>query len=358
MQGCWSGLSSDGGIVWRWHQSDTEIYGPVFSPDATEIAFARKHHIPDGHEAEGIPEAKRKEESRRIDGNERYADPQIIVLRVGGDPPTAIDWGWAPAFSPDGNTLAGNEIRLYDRTRKTVNVLATPAAGFLSDPLFSPDGRYVVYSIGGAVNGAYGGNVGLGRVALNSATVEILYPPSKNYDLFHLVDPKRFVSDRLLALRCRPAVAGTYVADEYECDLVDARPPQPVVYSWGRHRSVDLGSFAFAQGPDGELLVYNKGWRPAGRTSSPSGFSGPPTPTDERPGIPSPNAMLVADANDSTIVVRDLRTNAKRREWKLAGPIRDSTWSRDSKVLAVVVTHYRSHEEKRFDFDEVIVLRP
>lgn len=172
--------------LWTWQEPDTELYQPSFSPDGSEIALVRKRHIPDFAEADGLSEDDLKKRTAPIDKNERYADPEVIVLKIGDKTPSRLDWGWSPAFSPDGThiayafqkkpisrfrilaeTMEGNDIRLHRRADKSVRVLASPKTGYLDSPVFSPDGRTIRYSLCAAVNGAYGGEVGVAEVPLD-----------------------------------------------------------------------------------------------------------------------------------------------------------------------------------------------
>ena len=371
---CSAGESTmpEDGVVWRWHESNTELYSPEFSLDVTEIVLVRKRHGLDGHEAELAPKARLREQTNLIESDERYEDPQIVVLDQYGLT-DVIDWGWAPTFSADGKqvayaaqtkpisglrvlagTLAGNEIRVRNRSSKTNRTLAKPETAYLSDPLFSPDGQYVVYSIGGATNGAYGGNIGLARAALDSAESETLYSPTKDHDLFHLVDPKRFVSGRLLAVRCTPAGEGLYLADEYDCDLLDVGPPQSTVYSWGRRPSHQIRPLEFTEDPEGKLLVYDQGWQTVGSHLQPRAL--PHNGSRRRPAIASPNAEFVADVSESTVTIRELANDVVRREWEFGSRIQDLVWSRSSRHIAVIITHYKDQEQIQFDYDELVVL--
>ena len=373
------------GVVWQWHQSDTELYQPRFSPDGREITVVRKRHIPDGHEAETLPAKQKRERFNRIDLDERYADPEVIIAEVGSDMITHIDWGWSPAFSPGGNriayahqlkpisrfralakTMEGNEIRIYDRSLKAIRTVASPEQGYLANPMFSPDGKYLVYSIGGPVNGAYGGNIGLARVSLDSARSEVLCAPSRT-DRFEndRIDQTGYVSDQLFALMHR-------IVDEseYECELIAVGTKPNVVYSWGRIRDVSPSKPAFSQGAGGEILIYDVpvlsegaggemvikdgSWHTIGnKTPLYTAWPG-----EHAPGIVSPNGLLLAISNESGISVRELGSGAKVRDWNLAGPVQNIIWSSDSKRLAVTISHYRDKEEFLFEFDELIVLEP
>jgi hypothetical protein len=203
------------------------------------------------------------------------------------------------------------------------------------------------------VNGAYGGNIGLASVTLSSNTVELLYPVSKDYDLPHLIDPKGFVSGRLLFVRRRPAATGYYMADEYDCELLEVGQPPTVLYSWGRRKMTDARDLAFAQGEDGKPWVYDEGWHPVGEGHVKQNNTG--SAANQSAGTPSPNGIFLAVAADSHLTVHELQSGAVRRECDVAGPVQDIAWSQDSRHLAVIVTNYSDREEEIFDFDEVLV---
>jgi len=69
---------------------------------------------------------------------------------------------------------------LYDRKTKNRKTAAVPEFGHLTDPVYSPDGQRVLYSLADAVNGAYNGNGGLGQAVLSTGTQEGLYPPTRD----------------------------------------------------------------------------------------------------------------------------------------------------------------------------------
>lgn len=356
------------GIAWRWHRSGYDLYDPAFSPDGTEIVLVRQRHHPDGHEAEETPREDLDEIGRLIAADARYADPEVIVVQVGsGEASERIDWGWAPAFAPDGTriafaaqtnpisgyrilaeTLAGNEIRIYDRGTRRIDVLAKPETDYFADPVFSPDGRQLAFSLAGALNGAHGGNVGIANADLEAGTVEVVYPVTREHDLLHIVDPKRFVGERLLARVCRPDEPGTWLANHYNCDVIAPGVPRETVFSWGRRTLEDLRRLDFAAGPAGELLVHDDEWRPS---TSAAG-----SPTDKYPfdraRTVSPDGRLVAESGYAGVRVRQLADrSAPARSWAFEGEMRQMTWSPDSKRLAIVVTQYRPST-----FDELLLL--
>src|SRR5689334_23139214 len=91
---------------WRWHEASVELYEPAFSPDGSEVAFVRKRHVPDGHEAESTREAVLEQLHQAIQKDPRYADPEVVVVAYGSATLRSVDWGWTPAFSPDGSAIA------------------------------------------------------------------------------------------------------------------------------------------------------------------------------------------------------------------------------------------------------------
>lgn len=358
--------STVAGAVFEWHEANTELYAPVFSPDGAQVAFVRRRHHPDGHEAEMRAEAGEQPRSEHAESDERYEDPQIVVVGRDSDV-EVIDWGWDPSFSSDGkriayaaqirpltglrvlaSTLSGNEIRIYDRDVGSSQTIAIPESGYLSAPIFSPDDSTVVFSFSDAINGAYGGNVGIGQVQLSAETMEALYPPTKGFDLYHLVGPKRFVAQDLLAVRCKPQEEGTFLADEYACALIQVGGDQSVVYDWETVGVSDLRSNAFATGPSNDVFVYSDGWRSLESDGS--------TELAESIGIPSPNTRLLATTSGQSVEILDFVSGVSVKRWELAGPIRDMAWSGESDHIAVIVSRYQDDEQILFDYDQLVVL--
>lgn len=353
--------------LWSWHEADTEIYSPTFSKDGEEIVIVRKRHIPDGHEAEEISEAERKKRSAPIEKDERYADPEVVIIKKGAKTAARIDWGWTPAFSPDGQlvvyahqkkpisrfrvlaeTQAGNDIRLFRRDTKAISVLATPTTGYLSEPIFAPDGKRVVYSLSDAINGAWGGDVGIGQVSIDGTGNEILYPATKDFDLFHVIDPKKYVGDRLYALRAKPTSGGMYLAETYAYELLDIGPPTKTVYTWRAETSEE--PMGFGANKDGDVLVYDGGWRKATDVAK----NDEKSDVEESPGIPSPDGRALCLTGSSGVEIRDLQTQKVLKTIKVRGEIQGIKWSPDSRRIAVVTTMNRKGREI-FDHDEIAV---
>jgi hypothetical protein len=357
---------------WTWHEANTELYAPTFSPDGREVALVRKRHLPDGHEAEAFTEKELKARYARIDKDERYSDPQVVIIKVGKQAAEPIDWGWSPVFSPDGGkiayahqkkpisrfrvlaeTLAGNPIRVFDRVTKQQATVASPKQGYLDDPLFSPDGGTIVYAIGDAVNGAWGGNVGIGRVGADGKGDTALYAPQKSFGLFHLIGEKVFRNDRVFAMRRTPAAGGTFIADVYVVDVIDTGPPVTSVFSWGQRdqrRSVATGIAATASG---ELLLFDERWMTLDQAR---GVREPDEPVKTDAGRIAPDGKLSVHPSPKGLSIRDTATGAERRTVKVDGRVRSVTWAPDSKQLALIVTRYSNEEDEVFAHDELVVI--
>lgn len=334
--------------VWTWQEPDTELYHPAFSKDGTEIAIVRKKHIPDFAEAESLSAEEIKKRNEPIDKDERYADPEVIVLRVGDKNPMRVDWGWSPAFSPDGSliayafqkkpisrfrmlarTMEGNDIRLYRRSDKTIRTLAEPSTGFLDSPVFAPDGGKIIYAFGDAINGEYGGEVGVGQVSLDGKVGDPLYAPAKDFELFHLVSSPHFAGDRVLITRSKPTAGGVHLAESYTTELLDLGPPAKPLYTWpGKDPFAEVQDFAVT--PEKEVLVYDGGWRPV--SGKPADVPGKEAPS----GSLSPDTRFMAVMTNSGVDIVDRATGRILRQLELAGSIQSAVWSPDSKRLAVI----------------------
>jgi WD40 repeat protein len=188
----------------EWYRRNYIIQNPGFGHSDTEIIFVRQFYIPDGHDAQGREQYIENLLSKS-DKEKRFADPVICILNLKTKKLTQVDYGWTPQFSADdkqivysyqmvpisgkrvlAETLNGNTIKIYNRLTKQYETIAIPEKTFLLDPIFF-DSSTVVYKIGDAVNGAYGGGVAFNKINLATKKIETIYPVKKNHGLFNLV---------------------------------------------------------------------------------------------------------------------------------------------------------------------------
>ena len=186
----------------EWFEKNYSILSPTFSHSDTEIVFTKQFQSPEGPSA---PEGYFDSISLIIDKNPRFADPVICLLNIPTKAVTKIDYGWTADFSPDDNLivydfqtfpisgkralatpLKGNEIKVYDKRTKQTEVIAYPDTTFLLNPVFL-DGDNILYQIGNAVNGAYGGGVALCQSDLKSKICKTVYSIKKSFGNFHLI---------------------------------------------------------------------------------------------------------------------------------------------------------------------------
>ena len=165
-----------------WPQAGREIRTPAFSPDGKFVVLVTKNYWPDGEDAEGLPDSFFRALEARAKSDPRFADPEIKVLDLTGKEVCETRYGWSPQLSPDdryvlfseqvkpitglrelAETMAGNGIRLFDCESKQLTRIADPEHGYLDAPFFAPDGSSIYYTENEAVNGAFGGVVGLAR---------------------------------------------------------------------------------------------------------------------------------------------------------------------------------------------------
>jgi len=334
--------------AWTWQEADTELYQPCFSRDGQEIAVVRKRHIPDFAEAESLTAEELKKRNEPIDKDERYADPEVVLFKIGGKEPVRVDWGWSPAFSPDGSQVAyafqkkpisrlrvlaenlqGNDIRLYTRSDKAIRVLATPSTGHLDSPVFSPDGGRIIYAFGDAINGAYAGEVGVGQVSRDGKAGEPLYAPAKDHDLFHLVSSPQFSGDHILITRSKPVSGGVHLAESYVTELLDLGPPVKSLYTWpGKDPFEEVQDFAVT--PANDVLVYDGSWHSV--SAKPEGAAKNDAPS----GSLSPDTRLMAVITESGVDIIERSSGKTLKQLALVGSIQGAVWSPDSKRLAAI----------------------
>lgn len=168
-----------------WSLPGNEIRTPQFSVDGNFIVLVSRVHVADGGEAEGLPESYFSALEERQHQDPHFADPIIKLLDLHGQTVCEVLYGWNPSISPDNKSLvysrqkkaitllrelaetqAGNDIQLFDCESKQARLVAEPDTGYLDNPFFFPDGNSIVYTENEAVDGAFGGPVGISRFDL------------------------------------------------------------------------------------------------------------------------------------------------------------------------------------------------
>ena len=359
--------------VWSWSEPGVELHDPAFSSDATEIALTRKLHWPSGDEARGLSEAELAAYAERQEKTARFADPEIVLLRVGESEAERIDWGWQPGFSPDGrylvyahqrrplsgpelpaSELAGNELRIYSREKGTAQAVARPESGWLAAPVYSPDGSRISFFYADAVDGERGGYVGVGRFGCGTGEVKAAYAPSLVDGGFELLPRKLWVGRHLFAQRMRPtgSAPGVYEVELLALDDIVLDDPD-VVYRWGERGPGDPPA-PIGVGPYGSLQVYDGGWKQLDDADTPS--DGYDARDEAGTGVPSPDGELFVHVDGDLVVLRPGPLENWRAPWRADGRVGQVVWSADSARLAVVVSRHLDAQRTRFESDELVVL--
>jgi len=254
----------------EWYKKNYIIQNPCFAHSESEILFVRQFYIPDGHEAEGRDQYV---ESLLLKAEEekRFADPVVSLIQLKTKKLTEIDYGWSPAFSSDdkkiiysyqtvpisgkrvlAETLKGNKIKMYDRLSKKYEIVASPQQSFLLDPIFV-DSSTIIYKVGDAVNGAYGGGVGFNEINISTKKINSLYTKRKNHGLYNLVGDIYQTTKGIYYTVYIPQDSSTWMANNYSHLLLGSTG---VVHDFGK------GAFRSIEGKlgidsEGDLLYVD-----------------------------------------------------------------------------------------------------
>ena len=383
--------------IWSWHEADAQILDPRFSVKGDELVITRRIVDLDGGQAALTSEATHKRRSANALKNARYAGPEVMILKIGAKTGAGIDWGWSPAFSPDGqhivyvHPISGERdqytqigIRVFNRSNKSTITLAKAIdENELRDPVFTPDGQHVAYALRNVKDSA----TVFWRAAKDGTTNAILHAPGKSWINF-----SRYLTGRLVVMTSTPVgnlpgadKAGN--ANHQLQELWDVGPPIRRVHSWGQVPHDDSpaswGANRYGRDPSlesrfgsnkaGDVLVYDRGWRTAGTMAGGAGakqdYSGPGTRKDA--GLLSEDGRLVArifpkdttDKSPQGIEIRNAMTQQLLKTLNISGKIQNIVWSADSRLLAVVAskhggqTRYGRSDNLIFLHDELLVFR-
>ena len=292
-----------------WSKPGEEIVTPQFSPDGNFVVLVTRAYWPDGGDAEGLPDSFFQQLSARAKANPRFADPVVKVVDLSGKVVCEARYGWNPSLSRDDKRIvfseqvkpitgyrelaspeAGNGIRVFDCETKELTKIADPVTGYLDTPFFSPDDGSIVYTENEAVNGAFGGSVGIARFDLQQNRVIALVkkemvaaipcPPanSKQSSLeeFRCSQVKDLTSSfpqivfyvaptgrDVVALLGTPvpSAGDSYLAQNYDMRLVSVLPEQRTILPLGK-RSMESDDNTTFQAVSGErVLVFQQYWK-------------------------------------------------------------------------------------------------
>jgi hypothetical protein len=292
-----------------WPAPANEIRAPQFSPDGKFLVLVTRAYWPDGGDAEGLPDSFFKQLEAHAKADPRFADPVIKMISLAGKVVCEVKYGWNPSISSDDKRLvfteqlkpitgfrelaspqAGNGIRLYDCGTSQLTRVADPETGYLDRAFFTPDGRSIVYTENEAVNGAFGGSVGIGRFDLQenrSVTIvkkntvaavpcppagskqsgleafkcsQIENPTSSFSQIVFHVEPVGNAVVALLGLPI-PTPGDMYLAQNYEMNLVSIVPEQKTLLQLGKRSMESDDHTSFQPVSNDRVLIFSTYWK-------------------------------------------------------------------------------------------------
>src|SRR5688572_21979923 len=101
---------ADSSQAWSWHQFGMEIRSPAFSPDGRQIAFSLQRVELTGQDVRSLSPSQLTEhiddQREDVEDNARVFDPAVTLLTIATRQTERIGYGYEPAFSPDGSSVA------------------------------------------------------------------------------------------------------------------------------------------------------------------------------------------------------------------------------------------------------------
>lgn len=378
-----------------WSAPGQEIATPQFSPDGNFIVLVTRAYWPDGANAEGLPESFFNKLTAKAKADPRFADPVIKAIALTGKLVCEVQFGWNPSLSPDdkhvvfseqvkpitgfrglASPLAGNGIRMYDCGTKELTKIADPDTGYFANPFLSSDGGSIIYSQNEAVNGAFGGSVGIERFDLRENRKVVLVkkesvsavpcPPAGSSQpglcsretnltgsfpqiVFHVAP----VGGDLIALLGMPipAPGDMYLSQDYDMNLVSVLPQQRTILSLGKRRAESWDNTTFQPASDGRILIFSQYWKLFSSTSG-RPLEGLGSPNTKRKSIYSPDLtyyLCAEPPDDPNHFVLYRTADGKRLDSlpKMSAAY-EAVWSPESNRFAIVdlptatagATHY------------------
>ena len=367
-----------------WSISGNEIRSPRFSSHGNRIVLVTRMHWPDGHEAESYSERYFRDLESKRSNNPRIADPVVKVIEINGAVVCEAQYGWNPDLSFDGNTIvfsrqkkpisglreladtmAGNDIATFNCTTRETNVIAEPDSGYFDHPFFLEDGNTVVYSRNQAINGAFGGAVGIEELklpALQKSSLITTEPvpavpcppgPGKTFQSMMCSKLGEQLSKSFPGLLLRvehtgkdvfvlfgkpiPQAGDMYLASSYDLQLISAFPQVTVLRQFGKQDMRNLDAIAF-QAADNKLLLYSEYWRVVSLAGE--GLTEPASKNSRKDSLYSPDAKYYltpepSDEPDHYVLHRATDNGVIAVLPKMAS-VFEAVWSPNSKAFAVV----------------------
>lgn len=362
-----------------WSAPNTEINSPEFSRDGKHIAFCRKIHSPDGHEAESYSNDELNKRAQKSKKDSRWEDPEIVCLSLQDGRVERIDYGWSPIFGHDPQTIffvhqvkpisglrvlaatqKGNEICSFNRHTKKLKVLAKPDTGYLDHPLLSPDGRLLAYSICDAVNGEWGGPVGIGLINLSTGATSVPVKPTKHHKLFDLISTVTWSNDQLLAIRETPRSEGMYLSDSYDVELINATSALRPIYK--SPNPGPMSEFKIERNADNTITVIDDKRRLLVDPNSGRGLG--PARSAQALGLYNRDKSLCIRKSGKQFVIIDTKSEKTVASFPDPTPEFEGggcaapqfVWSTDNQLAMVVDKPKTKDQSQVFDRSELYVL--
>jgi WD40 repeat protein len=373
-----------------WSLPGNEIRTPQFSVDGNLIVLVNRVHVADGGEAEGLPESYFSALKERQRKDPRFADPIIKLLDLHGKTVCEVSYGWNPSISPDNKSLvysrqkkaitllrelaetqAGNDIQVFDCEKKQSRLVARPDTGYLDNAFFFSDGNSIVYTENEAVNGAFGGPVGISRfdlqhghksTLLSKKTVsaiacppaasgkdtrssflcsQISDPTSSFPQLLFQVVPADHQLFALLGIPI-PSPGDSYMASTYDIHLISLVPEANEILSMGKMDIANPDRPTFQLVPDRRMMIFSQYWKLFSLNTGKWLADVGPRNTRKR-SVYSPDLQYYltvepSDDPDHLVLCQTIGGQKLATLPKTVNPdVLDAVWSRDSKRFAIVV---------------------
>ncbi|MCW5821342.1 MAG: hypothetical protein KIT34_00980 [Cyanobacteria bacterium TGS_CYA1] len=355
-------------------EPNTEIYSPIFFPSSSKVAFVKKKHEPDFHEAEAFTDSELRTIRDKSKVDPRWGDPEVTLLPGDGTPSIKIDYGWNPEASAKGDRLyyvhqkqpisgkrvlaetqAGNEIYVYDLDKKKSREIAAPQSGYFDSPKSHPTEDKIAYAVCDATNGAYGGSVGVGVYDASKDSARTILAPAKHFELYDLIGSPVWLGPNMVVSRKTALEKGVWLADSYKFDVLNlSGESAKVIYEL--KEPVDLVKHeAYIQHSDGKLEVSDNAKAVEIDPENGKVLKETALKTNAEPqGMRSPDNVLEFSNIGKIITIKNCMSSHKLAA-TIPGDIASAVWSPDSKHMLIVMTINKKHrQEEVFDRDRLV----